>query len=662
MKSRTLSVTFLILVLVYATVSQREVYPTSEVRSSSNIFRWRQHELTATIVPLQATTSGDLSITLDSTLSNSFANCICDLTYNHCDVYCCCDPDCNSGDRKKNQELFNYFCLPEGPAPSVITQCPVSSDVSQVSVVILDVEQFMQGQLCVAVSNNPSLGSLYPDSASLTGNMKTEIANLLKAQEYSFEKDATRNVSFSNTADTYNASNPVRSIVTDLSASLQPRRSYFNLPEADMFGRCSDFAPIPFLVGTNQEQWSCVRGFASTAAKEAACNTTLNPLQYLGNTIRVATSPDVSKDTSVTPTITALTINGTAQTGSSFSVPTPSWDASTSSCINALDNVELRILWDQDKQTVTGVDVKLGVSVLTSGTMSSWRQTFNATFTEDSETKDVTIYKSGNPGYQVGRPIMAGYKKSGDVIAQIAGKGNGLAVPGPGTTGLCSTAHETVMFGEDMVTGCFLELSYADFASCSSLQSTVTAALKGSGMADESEFAYVATWGNSSRLTLSDWIEVSGWSSLSTDSTNPGPGVCNIVDALHYTFVYTGVGWTTNLQYKLLTAEVSFTSRTWEYKCTGMYCYDSTYRSSQKQRFEIKTTASFVYFQGDAEDIIASVPDILPRLPDDFFYPFYTFGINDFYSWLNYLNLTTVPAQGGFASQSSATTAGLTLS
>jgi len=37
--------------------------------------------------------------------------CICDVTYNKCDVNCCCDPDC-TGEKKY---YFMGECLPEGP-------------------------------------------------------------------------------------------------------------------------------------------------------------------------------------------------------------------------------------------------------------------------------------------------------------------------------------------------------------------------------------------------------------------------------------------------------------------------------------------------------------------------------------------------------------------
>jgi hypothetical protein len=38
------------------------------------------------------------AVTTDTSVKNTaLGSCVCDITANSCDAYCCCDPDCDSG-------------------------------------------------------------------------------------------------------------------------------------------------------------------------------------------------------------------------------------------------------------------------------------------------------------------------------------------------------------------------------------------------------------------------------------------------------------------------------------------------------------------------------------------------------------------------------------
>jgi len=48
-------------------------------------------------IPLNRDMVNDNKVSVDTTIDkNAFGTCMCDLTYNACDAYCCCDLDCGS--------------------------------------------------------------------------------------------------------------------------------------------------------------------------------------------------------------------------------------------------------------------------------------------------------------------------------------------------------------------------------------------------------------------------------------------------------------------------------------------------------------------------------------------------------------------------------------
>ena len=51
------------------------------------------------------------SVTVDTGLANNaFGQCKCDVTLNSCDVYCCCDADCNAEIRAFWKENYSVYC------------------------------------------------------------------------------------------------------------------------------------------------------------------------------------------------------------------------------------------------------------------------------------------------------------------------------------------------------------------------------------------------------------------------------------------------------------------------------------------------------------------------------------------------------------------------
>ena len=50
-------------------------------------------------------------VSTDITVSNTaLGSCICDITANSCDAYCCCDPDCDSGILTLWNDNYDEYC------------------------------------------------------------------------------------------------------------------------------------------------------------------------------------------------------------------------------------------------------------------------------------------------------------------------------------------------------------------------------------------------------------------------------------------------------------------------------------------------------------------------------------------------------------------------
>ena len=49
------------------------------------------------------------ALTTDASKNNAFG-CMCDITFQSCDVYCCCDPDCDANVRNFWTENYNDYC------------------------------------------------------------------------------------------------------------------------------------------------------------------------------------------------------------------------------------------------------------------------------------------------------------------------------------------------------------------------------------------------------------------------------------------------------------------------------------------------------------------------------------------------------------------------
>ncbi|KAA8592250.1 hypothetical protein FQN60_017705, partial [Etheostoma spectabile] len=111
---------------------------------------------------------------------------------------------------------------------------------------------------------------------------------------------------------------------------------------------------------------------------------------------------------------------------------------------------------------------------------------------------------SGNPGYQVGRPVIAGIV---DTLDNNTGSVQRTSINlwKPVSDGLCATAEtKPVLFGENSTSGCLLPVSQHNLTQCSLLRETVTYLQAALITATN-----VAKSGNPDPLIMTDWVNIS---------------------------------------------------------------------------------------------------------------------------------------------------------
>ncbi len=488
--------------------------------------------------------------------------CVCDLTWYACDPNCFCDADCS------DSEIQQFsFALPEGPVSTDVLKCwdkdsvamlPLADSMADQRSYLASKGLFMNlrgrltytvfdNLLCVAVENNPSKGSFYSSPTSLDYNQIEWLQNDADAI-FSFE-DMTQTTE----SLIMNLGDANYTVGVPLTAAAQgsDNRFYFvyggRLPSraADLSGYCSTVNPARYLqIASNWCTPSvtnaagrrrpvaladvCVSSYSANNAAlhlseylgfsvGGAPNAALDALHYFPITLEglVYTDPitvtqfefqlyqdlmDTSYNSfAQTPSVTILSPTGTYL---------PSFNSTTCTCSNVVLQVSYMVQHTLDGY-VSGVDAYValgdisgeGDSCVMPETQQNFVMRFNSTNSGDWSGRP----KSGNPGYIVNAPVLAGTKvveNNRDPRTAINQFVDGLTVTGPDADGLCSSNlgnQVQVLFGVDMLVGCSSLMNLAEFGAwCAPHDASML----------NISAQVVGMWGSSSLLSQWDWIDI----------------------------------------------------------------------------------------------------------------------------------------------------------
>ncbi|XP_015669126.1 tectonic-2 [Protobothrops mucrosquamatus] len=187
-------------------------------------------------------------------------------------------------------------------------------------------------------------------------------------------------------------------------------------------------------------------------------------------------------------------------------------------------------------------------------------QKFTVTFVSANATSLEEF--SGNPGYQLGKPVRATNLTS---LAPVTT----LKLWKPVGENLCSSANLTpLLFGFNSISGCLMEVSLAD--NCTQLREDVAARLNSLVQA-----SHVGKRGNAHKEISDDWVEVLrvNASSISNASDGSLRGICPDVPAhLNIQIITADVGAIEGIpQEEILGVQIGFSTITWQVPC-GLAC------------------------------------------------------------------------------------------
>ncbi|XP_023395065.1 tectonic-1 isoform X3 [Loxodonta africana] len=462
------------------------------------------------------------------------ALCVCDLAPAQCDVNCCCDPDCSSVDFSVFSACSvavvtgdSQFCSQKAAVYSMNFTADPPERVFKL------VDKINPSIFCIHITNyKPALSFInpeVPDENNFDKLMKTSGGFTLNAES---DISSTAKLDSPNTSAKYECGVPV-----------QTADSFLRLPSPLTSEVCTDDNPAAFLVN---QAVKCTRRINLEQCEEIKA---LRMASY--------SSPEIlrvpNSRTKVLVTVQSIVVQSLNQTLTRLEDAQVDLQPAFVSAGNL--NVCTHVVVEA-KYSLTYTDegeiTKAGLSLLL-GTVSSGlvpiQQKFEIRFIQQN-TKPVPL--SGNPGYVVGLPLVAGFQpQKGSGIIQTTNRYGQLTVLHSTTEQDCLAIEgirTPVLFGYNMHSGCKLRLTRA--IPCQLTMQKVKSLLKGQGFPD-----YVAPFGNSRAQDVLDWVPVH----FLTQSSNTKDS-CQVPVALVIEVKWTKYGSLVNPQAKIVNVTANLVS------------------------------------------------------------------------------------------------------
>ncbi|XP_049553877.1 tectonic-2 isoform X2 [Orcinus orca] len=227
-------------------------------------------------------------------------------------------------------------------------------------------------------------------------------------------------------------------------------------------------------------------------------------------------------------------------------------------------NVEEHYIFRWNNNTISEINVKIIRAKINAHQKGIMTQRFTVKFLSYNSGNEKEL--SGNPGYQLGKPVRAlNTNRMNNVTTlhlwQSAGRG------------LCiSATFKPILFGENALSGCLLEVGINE--NCTQLRENAVELLDAL-----IQVTHVAMRGNSNYNNLSDgWLEI-----IRADAPDAGAdppvsnasGICLGVPAqLNVRILFSDAGAVEGMtQQEILGIETRFSSVSWQFQC-GLTCED----------------------------------------------------------------------------------------
>ncbi|XP_025872862.1 tectonic-2 isoform X1 [Vulpes vulpes] len=433
--------------------------------------------------------------------------CPCNLTANACDVRCCCDQECSSD----LTELFREACFTG----------VFGGDVNPQFDQLCSVQEPYRTPgwfpfLCVqsSLANSPFLGYFYDGSVSSRQHIAFEVHLHTDYRDFS---------DFG-----YKQGDPVMTL----------DKAYLTIPQVSLAGQCMQDAPVAFL-----------QNF------DVLCATNLEVYQEQDDIINVKI-----KNGAVGGIVQPKVIYEEAADPDKFITSTEILFRNESTSRNV--NVEEHYIFRWNNNTISEINVKIIRAEINAHQKGIMTQRFTVKFLSYNSDNEEEF--SGNPGYQLGKPVRAlNTNKMNNVTTlylwQSAGRG------------LCTSAtFKPILFGENALSGCLLEVGIHE--NCTRLRENAVELLDSLIQA-----THVAMRGNSDYNDPSDgWLEIIRVDAPDTVDPSVGAnGSCmDIPTQLHIRILISDAGAVEGItQQEILGVQTRFSSVNWQFHC-GLTCED----------------------------------------------------------------------------------------
>nr|CAB3266876.1 tectonic-2-like [Phallusia mammillata] len=525
----------------------------------------------------------------------NIAPCQCDLDVDLCDTDCCCDVMCTP------EEQSTFQCIPGMFGGNFTTDDPQLCTTQQFDVP--DYHQFT----CIQRLNSPDLGLFFANVTGRQSVLTTQETDALLASATDFVFP-----SVSNTVQEPMQTTPYRNgdpIIIEILLNGTIIFGYLTLPQTSLSGQCLQNALVPF---QNDSFAYCD---VTVTTLNCAEGSILDFNNYVTNTTSIKSTPGgenanvnvtYRKDTSTTNYVKTNTgaasssgvslFNFTGSTGTigpATNVVSPTVAGAT--CNNAVVSVTYFITWEGNRVTNVDVDVILADVPLT-GTLPAEGtppdNILSQSFTvRSSFINPPTVQRSGNPGYDVGLPVISGNQTVPNAIVDTTQE---FKIWQPDSSGLCAQSGTAApSFGQDMSTGCLLRLSKAEFGDCAALRSLVENNQR--VLIPSGALVQVARFGNPNTTSFdsADWTSnVNITLSQANITNNTIPSQCdNIPSQVHIEFVTSLSGRIEGFPItEIVAVRVSWVRETWKLQCGGVgACTDG----SATENFAVYSIVTF---------------------------------------------------------------------
>ncbi|KAJ3415305.1 Tectonic-2 [Chytridiales sp. JEL 0842] len=633
--------------------------------------------------------------------------CICDLTANACDPNCCCDRDCND---IFNKNTIRTCQVQPGSQPIAPFCSNLLLRVNNVNTGAAGTDTRVQGPtgvyrdstrgMCVIYNNSPIKGFYYtnPGTVYESDNFFSE---QMQHVPYTYGSPGYGITSLPMAMSKQYSSYQLGDFMTIWYPNQARGFGFLSLPAPGPGGQCNSANPARFFVS---ESLSCLRPVDSVqSALLCGPDTVLDIAYYLtGYQIFAGNNTLINVDA-------ATCMDPVTQTQIACINLSPVWNPQTGICSRVATTVGFQFNYV----------IREGIVVLSNVTLNTVfsdldlrqqaggppivyvRQKFETTWVR--RDIDTPITKSGNPGYITGKPVLFGQavtsststtSPSTRAIAYYQDPMNGMTLPmdaplsslAPGTapsfspgTGLignpnpnimtCSldgTKRTPVLFGQDVSSGCTLQLNFDDLrdsVSCVRLRqfiqdvqtgggvgalSTVPNALGVMGGGYQSGRLWrldrVGRFGNANVTRVAEWVPVLVKDVGDKSTPDAGAGTCtSLLTSIDIQFLTADLGSVSNPQQAIIGVRIVNSYSSLSYRCqqpedcrsyTNIVVNDTVAGTpivngviappgSRKQKFRLRSSVSFVKIpDGKARPFVPPPPRLVPMLPDDVFYPF----------------------------------------